>query len=105
MIDPAVPASALIEAAPLVASNVPSSVLAEAAAVGHRPMLVMDPGAEELYAGQLDALASIDVLVCRDHEFPDRAADAGIKHPRDASFDVDRLLAAIEDQLAERSAA
>lgn len=100
VVDPATPASALIAAAPLVVCNAPSSVLAEASIVGHRPMCVMEPEVAAMFGGQLDA---VDVLVCRDEAFTARVPEAGRRAVHPPRFDVDRLLHAIDDALEQRS--
>jgi hypothetical protein len=100
LIDPDIPAGTLIAHAPLVVTNAPSSVLAEATLVGHRPMCVLDPSGDKWFAGRLDAL---DVVTCRDSEFAALAGDAGRIEHRSPGFDLDALLEAVDVELARRS--
>ncbi|WP_187365169.1 hypothetical protein [Cellulosimicrobium cellulans] len=97
LLDPLLPAALVARHTPLVVTNGPSSVLAEASDAGHRPLVVLPPEGDRTFAGQLD---SVDVVVCRDEDFPVAAAQAGRVRPAAAPFDVEAFLSAVSDALA-----
>ncbi|MGV8978042.1 MAG: hypothetical protein ACOH17_08350 [Cellulomonas sp.] len=97
LIDPYLSATSVAYRTPLVVCNGPSSVLAEASAAGHRPVCVLPPEGDMVFAGQLGAL---DVVLCRDEGFGDAAARAGRVHEPQPRFDLDGFIAAVEDTLA-----
>jgi hypothetical protein len=97
LLDPAVACSELISQVPLVISNGASSVLAEAALAGHRPVCVLDPDVDGPHNR---GLSWIDLVVCTDDEFPVAVKAAGWVREPGPSFDVDRFLLAINERLA-----
>ncbi|WP_040338428.1 hypothetical protein [Candidatus Blastococcus massiliensis] len=99
MLDPRMPASALIAEAPLVVSTASGSVIAEASLAGHRPICVLPPGGDILFGGEL---AEFDAIVCGDDEFPDVLSRAGRVRPGQGSFDTDLFLTAVHDRLGAR---
>ncbi|CAN5130218.1 hypothetical protein BH11ACT1_BH11ACT1_23000 [soil metagenome] len=99
LIDPLLSATSIAYRTPLVVCNGPSSVLAEAAAAGHRPVCVLPPEGDIVFAGQLGAL---DVAICRDEDFGAAARRAGLVHEPEPRFDLDGFIAAIHDALAGR---
>lgn len=99
VIDPRLPAAAIVRRTPLVVTNASSSVLAEAAEGGHRPMCVLTPEAAQEFAGDLGCL---DVVVCGDADFSSAVHTAGVVREPSAPFDVLRFVDAVEGMLAER---
>lgn len=97
LLDPALPAAWVVRSTPLVVTNAPSSVLAEAIAAGHRPVCVLPPDPDPSFAAQL---AGLDLVVCGDGELADRAGEAGLVREPTRPFDVPLLLAAVDDALA-----
>lgn len=100
IVDPQLSAAGIARRTPLVVTNGPSSVLAEAITVGHRPVCVLPPEGDRVFAGQL---GSLDVAVCRDADFAATVPNAGVVRRPSPSFDVDALLAAIDETLGERA--
>lgn len=101
LVSPSLPAATVIEHAPLVASNGASSVLCEAALIGHRPIGIAHPDDRASLAA---ALRPINAIVCSDDEFSRHASQrrspgAGIRR-----FDTAALLASIEHRLAQLTA-
>jgi hypothetical protein len=99
LVDPELATSAILSRTPLVVTNGPSSVLAEAAMAGHRPVCVLHPEHVDAFLGEL---GTVDVVACHDDDFESAAASAGRVRPAAAPFDVDALLAAIDSRLADR---
>lgn len=99
LLAPELPTPAIARRTPLVVTTSPSSVLAEAAQAGHRPMCVLHPAGDPYFLGQLGA---VDVIACRDEDFPARVADAGRVRPPGPTFDLDALLGAITAELEAR---
>ncbi len=97
LLPPDLPTSAVVRHTPLVATNAPSSVLAEAALAGHRPICVLHPDGDAQFRGEL---GDVDVIACRDEDFPNRVGEAGRVRAPGPAFDLDTLLAAIEARLA-----
>lgn len=96
LVDPQLPAAGIARSTPLIVTNGSSSVLAEAAQAGHRPVCVMPPGAELDFAGKFGML---DVAMCRDGEFSVVAGTAGVVRPPGPRFDVDGFVRAVTDAL------
>jgi len=96
LIDPHLPAAAIARNTPLVVTNGPSSVLAEAAQAGHRPVCVLPVDADRDFAGQFGAL---DVALCRDSEFGEVRRTAGVVRPAGPRFDLTVFVDAVEDAL------
>jgi hypothetical protein len=99
LIAPELATSTVVRHTPLVVTNAPSSVLAEAALAGHRPLCVLHPEGDHQFRTEL---GDVDVIACRDEEFAERVKDAGRVRAPGPAFDVDALLAAIQTQLEDR---
>lgn len=99
LVEPDLAAAVVARSTPLVVTNGPSSVLAEAMDAGHRPVCVLPPEGDQVFAGQL---GSLDVAVCRDGGFAQAAASAGRVRPPAEPFDVDLLLDAVARALGGR---
>lgn len=96
LVDPHLPAAGIARSTPLIVTNGASSVLAEAAQAGHRPVCVMPPEADLDFAGKFGML---DVVMCRDSEFSVAAGSAGVVRPPGPRFDVERFVGAVTDLL------
>jgi hypothetical protein len=96
LVAPELATSKVVRQTPLVATNAPSSVLAEATLAGHRPICVLHPDGDAQFRGEL---GDVDVIACRDDEFPARVGGAGRVREPGPVFDLDALLAAIEERL------
>lgn len=99
VIDAQISATAISRHAPLVVTNGPSSVLAEAALAGHRPICVLSPDAQIEFRGALDDL---DVVRCGDAEFDAVRPQAGRVHAPAAPFDLAAFLEAVHTMLEAR---
>ncbi|WP_448061650.1 hypothetical protein [Cellulomonas hominis] len=97
LLDRRLPAAVVARNTPLVVTNGPSSVLAEASEAGHRPVMVLPREGDRTFAGQY---GSIDMVICRDEEFTTAAAAAGVVRPAHPPFDIDAFLAAVTTALA-----
>lgn len=93
-------ASALIRSAPFVVTNGPSSVIAEARRLGHRPLCVVDPTLPSVHRSGLYGAGAV---VCADADFHEHVAGAGVQHEAGPPFDVEAFLAAVEEQLASQA--
>lgn len=96
VLDPRLSASGLIRHAPLVLTNGPSSVLAEAAYAGHRPVCVLPEDGDREFAGQL---AGLDLVLCRDADVESAMGSAGVVRAPSPDFDVDLFLSAVDARL------
>lgn len=96
VLDPHLSASGLIRQTPLVLTNGPSSVLAEAAYAGHRPVCVLPEDGDREFAGQL---AGLDLVLCRDADIETAVQAAGVVRPASRDFDVDLFLRAVDARL------
>lgn len=101
VLDPSLSATLIAHHTPLVVTNGPSSVLAEAAIAGHRPLCVLSTDGAAEFRGMLDDL---DVAVCSDEEVATARGTAGRIRPPQRPFDLDRFLTAVTDALGARGA-
>lgn len=96
LVDPQLPAVGVAWSTPLVVTNAPSSVLAEAALAGHRPVCVLPGDAPVEFAGQLSML---DVAVCDDGGFAAARTRAGRVRPPGSRFDLELFLSSVDAAL------
>jgi hypothetical protein len=100
LVEPELSTPDVIRATPLVVTNAPSSILAEASLAGHVPMCVMPWEGRSVFGGQLGA---VDVVVCGDAEFAVERSRAGRVAPDGAGFDIDAFLGTVATLLHERA--